>query len=205
VLERLGSYLDSKQGRAVRIFVVLLVVIVILSASLAYHLLDLGSLFDSPYPSEATPLSLDGDSVKWAYQGIAWFSGYTINYTNMSLWWGGFQGDGCSWSYGLRPANFQAHGADTLSEGVQTTLVIDLGEYCQVRLTDVAGNGIFDSGDYIVFDYGIESISEDNVFVLALACVIYPEWNEEYSFAVNDGRLYAWRSYSLNTHDPWWE
>jgi hypothetical protein len=69
----------------------------------------------------------------------------------------------------------------------------------------VAGNGIFDSGDYIVFDYGIESISEDNVFVLALACVIYPEWNEEYSFAVNDGRLYAWRSYSLNTHDPWWE
>ena len=204
MLTRLNSYLEARSGRAGRIVAALVIVIVLMSAALLYQWLDVGDMFDSPYPSEVTPLSLDGNGVLWEYQGISWFSGYTLNWTNMSVWWGGFRDEGSSWAYRAHPETFVAYGAENLSQGLEATMVIPAGLYEQERFTDVTGNGIFDSGDHIVFDYG-EIIPEDNVFTVALACHIHPEWSMEFSFAVDDGDFYSWRSYSLNTDDPWWE
>ena len=90
MLSRLNSYLEARAGRAGRIVAALIVVIVLMSAAMLYQWLDVGDMFDPPYPSEATPLSLDGNNVLWEYQGISHFSGYTLNWTNMSVWWGGF-------------------------------------------------------------------------------------------------------------------
>lgn len=205
MLARLNSYFEARSGRAGRIVAALVIVIVLMSAAMLYQWLDVGDMFDPPYPSEVTPLSIDGDGVLWEYQGISWFSGYTLNWTNMSVWWGGFHDEDSGLSYHCTPESFLAYGAENLSKGVEATMVIPAGLYEQLLFTDVTGNGIFDSGDYIVFDYGIESIPEDNVFTVALACHIYPEWSEEFSFALDDGEFYSWRSYSLNTEDPWWE
>jgi len=205
MIKRLDSYLDSRPGRAGRVIAVLVIVIILMSAALLYQWLDIRNMFDSPYPLEETPLSLDGNDVLWEYQGISWFSGYTLNWTNMSVWWGGFHDESTGWSYHATPESFLAYGAESLSQGVEATMAIPAGLYDQTLFTDVTGNGIFDSGDYIVFDYGVETIPENNVFTVALACHLYPEWNEEFSFAVDDGDFYSWRSYSLNYEDPWWE
>ena len=205
MLARLNSYLEARQGRAGRIVAALVVVIILMSAALLYQWLDVGDMFDPPYPSEVTPLSLDGNEVMWEYQGISWFSGYTLNWTNMSVWWGGFHDEDSGWAYHATPESFLTYGGENLSQGVEATVVIPAGLYDQTIHTDVTGNGVFDSGDYIVFEYGSETVPEDNVFTVALACHLHPEWSEEFSFAVADGDFYSWRSSSLNTDDPWWE
>ena len=214
MLSRLSSYLEAMPSRAARVVVVLFVVIILMSTAILYQWLDLGDVFESPYPSETTSLNLVDGDVVWANQGISHFIGYTMNYSNISLRWMAHL-DVATLNIGTyelanetQLAVLSTGSEATLTRNMSAGITVNGDEYFSLQricVTDLTGNGLFDMGDYITFDFGEHAIPEDTVHTVALACVTDPIWHAEFSFAVHNGEFYTWRSSDLNWHEPWWE
>jgi hypothetical protein len=222
MLSRLDSYLESKSGRAGRVVALLIVALILMTSAFLYQWLDLGSLLRSSpsYRSETTPLNMvDGDIV-WVNPGISHFPGYTLNYSNMSLFFqvslhqepdGGGLGIGGVGTHNLanesQLALLSTGSEVTMSRPMGLTGYTDGGDYfsmSQIHVTDLLGDGLFDIGDYITFDMEVQPIPEDTTFTIGLACYTEPVWVFEYSFAVSDGEFHTWPSFYLEYDWPWY-
>lgn len=140
------------------------------------------------YPSEDTPLTL-------AENGIMW----TAEHGNNSLlhsnytWLAIFIYDGVDsvhWNLGDTPQSVGLHNYCAVSN--QT-----LGDFTvSLNLTDVAGNGLFERGDYFVLAVlNGASFAELTTYVVSIVfnnAVWY--YHMDISFAIDGGTLYSWNS-----------
>ena len=209
MLTRLNSYLEARSGRAGRIVAALVVVIILMSAAMLYQWLDVGGMFDPPYPSEVTPLTLADDGIVWT---ASFDPSKSTNYTFMRWHW--FKETaGSGFGFELPLANLTSQ--HMLSSGTQVS-----ADVLYATITDILGDGEFNTGDKILFngDPGSEFPVEGTIYRLALVYIGWTgEWEDEYfignfdnvywgeySCAVESGNFYSWRSNDLSAGFPWW-
>jgi len=231
MLRRLASFAETSPKNAAKVIFALAIAFVAVIVGVLAAIVDIGSPFESPYPSETTPLSWNDGLVVWTAVDTIVFteSGYAIatgdddpsdlyaeyggwgrNYSSMHFGWG---------SHEMR---FGAVANDSeqqeLSAGVEVTIeryaggAVVYGQEINYSLvvTDLQGNGAFDRGDQItfkVFPYTGAVYYEDEIYTIALVYVIDP-WSlyvGEFSFAFHDGEFYSWTSSVLTWDQPWWE
>ena len=204
MLRRLTEYLGAKPRRAAMIVMTLVVVLILIVAGNLFQLLNIGRYFESPYPSETTPLSLVNNGVKW--EGFLVFQG--SNYSKYVFYWN--LGDS-SGAIGGHVA-FESQQAQ-LSSGSAATVIMtvaqaaDMSYWFNLSITDSIGDGVPGSGDYIIFTGPPQE--SDTVYTLALAYVGgvgagFGSGGSEYSYAIHDGRFYSWMSDRVHTGTPWW-
>jgi hypothetical protein len=175
--------------------IALLVVVILMGTTLLVMVLDDLNMFERPYPSESTPLSLVDGKVVWTGQLDYWMSeNETFDYRNLRLAWGIAHSGGYTTN---ELANYTQ--LSTGTEATASRLFFDFS----IHVTDLLGNGLFQRGDYVTFDFAPEGIPEDAVHSVALADVV-SEWNQEFSFAIHNGGFYSWRSDTLPADYPWW-
>lgn len=202
-----GSKDGSKSNGKDRMIIALLIVVVLMGTTLFVMVLDDLKILDPPYPSESTPLSLVEGDVIWTGELNYWmYESETFDYRDLRLYWR------VAW-VGRYITNELANYTQ-LSVGSLVTVTRPLtveysedGIAChdlqEIHVTDLLGNGLFERGDYIAFDFAEYGIPEDMVHTVALVCVAC-EWNQEFSFAVHDGDFYSWESNDLPSDYPWW-
>lgn len=186
----------AKSNGKDRMIIALLVVVVLMGTALLVMVLDDLNIFERPYPSESTPLSLVDGKVVWTGQLDYWMDeNETFDYRNLRLAWEieGHQG-GATMN---ELVNYTL-----LSTGTEATVSRSFYDF-SVHVTDLQGNGLFERGDYVTFDFAPDGIPEDTVHSVALADVV-SEWNREFSFAIHNGGLYSWGSDTFPADYPWW-
>jgi hypothetical protein len=195
--------------------------------------LDIGGLFDPPYPSELTPLSWDEGSVVWtASETIIFhensmmvatgdnepsdlyeeYGGWGRNWSDMHFFFGYSTG---SWDIGY--PGISLNDQSELSLGFEATITIPAGGWVldgqeiefNLAFTDFQGNGYFDKCDLVALEASPNigtTVFRDYIYTLALAyiCPTY-RYVPEFSFTFHDGEFYSWESDTLNSDQPWWE
>ncbi len=233
MLQRLVSFAERSPKNAAKVIFALAIALVLVILGILVAIVDMGNLFEPPYPSETTPLSWNDSSVAWTAVDTVIFTGgggYTIavsdyydpsdfyaefgdwgrNYSSMRFSWGDTHG-----THGGLVVNDSEQQA--LSAGVETTVEsyvgsiigLDLEIDYSLVITDLQGNGAFDRGDQIAFRASSSmgaSFNEDETYTLALVCLDPRIMSVgEFSFAFHDGEFYSWESSMLNWDQPWWE
>lgn len=194
MIKRLGSYLASRPERAAVVVLTLTVVLTLVLAGLALQWLHFGR---APYPSEKVPFNLVEGNVVFS-QEETWLG---FDYTGMKIAfqidWGG--GSGRTVSDFGNQSQLSTHSRVTIHQSIW----ISSSGNVSIDITDSTGDGAFDIGDSILFK--IEPLSEDTVYTMGLLFVHEHggTMTIELSFAIHDGRLYAWNSRYLNTDEPW--
>lgn len=194
MIKRLGSYLASRPEKAAILILTLIVILVLVLAGLALQWSHFGR---APFPSEDVPFSLvDGNVV---FSQDATYLGF--NYTGMKI---AFQidyggGSGRSVSGFGNQSQLSTQTSATMHQWIMESSFINVN----IDITDSTGDGAFDSGDIIVFK--IVPLTEDWIYTMGLLFVHESAgtMTMELSFAVHDGKLYAWNSHYLNTDEPW--
>lgn len=201
MIDRLGSYLASRPKRTAVLVLTLAVAFVFVLAGLVLELSHFGR---APFPSEKVPIRLvDGYPVlTWDQTWISGSGGFLLfNYTGMKIAFRIDLGGGSGTTSGFFGNQSQ------LSTGTTATISqrIWTSSYTNVTLaiTDSTGDGSFDFNDTILFK--IVPLSEDYVYTMGLLFVsdVGNRMTMELSFAIHDGKLYAWNSHYLNTEEPW--
>jgi hypothetical protein len=231
MLRRLASFAERRPKSAAKVIFALAIALVVVTLGVLVAIVDMGNLFQPPYPSETTPLSWDEGSVVWTAVDTIVFtgSGYVISMedTNPSDLYAEYDGWGRNYS-SLRFSWGRIHGTlgglvvndsdqQELSAGVEATVESYVGgaimdgqevNYSLV-VTDLQGNGAFDRGDQITFKVSSSigaSAYEDEAYTLALVCLDPRILHVgEFSFAFHDGEFYSWESSVLTWDQPWWE
>jgi len=179
-----------------RVILVLIIVVTLMGSALLVMVVDDLDLFEPPYSSESTALSLNDGDIVWTGQYDHWMGeNETFDYRNLRLAWK-VEGEGM----GATTNEIVNH--TLLSSGALATANRSL-HYFSIQVTDLLGNGLFERGDFITFDFTEFGIPEDTVHTVALADVAC-EWNQEFSFAIHDGEFYSWSSDELPADYPWW-
>jgi hypothetical protein len=201
MLDRLSKYLGEKPRRAALIVMTLVVVLILVVAGSLFQLLNLGSYFEPPFPSESTPLSLVDDGIYWSNPIMF----ETATYNKTAFYWRNE-----TIGLGGTPIASDDQQAN-LSSGSSVTIVKTIAQapdlsYC-VNLTiyDSTGDGKPGSGDYILFTGPPHK--SDIVYTIALAYVGGPLGGfagGEFDYAIHDGKFYSWESDMDNTAPPWW-
>lgn len=183
----------SKHGT--KVIAALIVVVISMGTTILVMVLDDLGVFDSPYPSESTALDMIDGAVTWTCQLDFWmYKNQTFDYRNLRLAW--FYGT----QWGMTTdelANYSQLNGGTSITVTRPFLLLS------IHVTDILGNGLFERGDFIVFDYGEEGILKDTVYTVSLADVA-SEWNQEVSFAVHGSDFYSWNTEILPADYPWW-
>lgn len=189
---------------------VLLVVVILMAASILYYILDIGSLFGSPYPSEDTPLTLTSTGVIWTMDRDISVDG-EFRYANICWTWiletYGYAGplvndsEQEALSQGI-PISIEArHAAQGTTEGIWIQIYS-----IQSELTGDGNFGFDDSIEFAARPAPNFFVAEDEVKTVALVYlgkVTYPLG--EYSYAVHDGKFYSWRSNNLDWSQAWYD
>lgn len=197
MMNRLSEYLGAKPRRAALIVMTLVVVLILVVAGSLFQLLNLGSHFEPPYPSESTPLSLVDGGIRWS--NPLCFETATYDMTKF-LW-------RCD-TYGLYGPVASDYQQANLSSGSSVTVVkiigqaADLSYIINLTIYDSTGDGRPGPGDYILFT-GLPH-ENDVVYTIALAYVGNGSACAEYSYAIHDGEFYSWSSDTERTYVPWW-
>jgi hypothetical protein len=211
LLDRMDSFWTAKPRRATTTVLVLTVVIMITLLAILAQSVDFRKVlpFLSPYESDDdSPLSLAENGVK--------ASGFNVLLGNSSLRYGNLKfyfGEEHGGSFGT-VAN--APELANLSSGVpvqvrRNTSGVSLEDgsidWNYLLISDAKGDGTFDDGDSITFVFAMtEPLAEDTVHVIAIHCLQDGfGYGWEYSLAIHDGKLYSWRSDTLNNQQPWWD
>ena len=231
MLRRLASFAGKSPKSAAKVIFALAIALTLVMLGVLVAILDIGGLFEAPYPSETTPLSWDNGSITWTAADTvifgenhtlisygdedpsdlyAEFGGWGRNYSDICLSWGHWHGATTG------PVVNDSEQLE-LSAGVAATVENYVGgtfmdgqevDYSLV-VTDLQGNGAFDRGDQITFKVSSSigaSVYEDEAYTLALAYLgAHFVYVGEFSFAFHDGKFYSWKSDSLNWDQPWWE
>lgn len=227
MIEKIGNFLASDKRRAAKVVLALAVALIIVAAAAVLSAVDLGGLFEDPYPSEDTPLTLSVDSVIWTGQYNISFDlaggGYSVsdvlplegigaNYSLMRFLWG----DGSGWLGGAVASESDQL---LLSAGSRATVESEVSVFnpglageivYSLVITDVLGDGAFGYGDQIAFKESPATtwIAEDTVGTVALVYIgehrTYTGFGE-YSFALHDRDFYSWGSHELNWEEPWYD
>jgi len=194
MIKRLGSYLASRPERAAVLVLVLIVVLVLVIAGFALQWSHFGQ---SPYPSEKVGFSLvEGDVV---FTLDSTYLGF--NYTGMKIAFRIDYGGGSGTTVGEfgNQSQLSTQTSATMHQSLMESSFINVS----MDLIESTGDGAFDAGDGIVFE--ITPLTEDWVYTMGLLFVSEHggRMTMELSFAVHDGKLYAWNSHYLNTDEPW--
>jgi len=194
---RLTLFLQENPRSGPRIILILSVALILVLAGMMAYALDMGQIFEPPYESEDGPLTLSAAGIDW----IADF-GIDGNYSCMRYYWEtNWEGHAVSFARPLANLTDQS----SLSSGSPAVV-----ENPFVVITDLAGDGVFGTGDSILFKWPYGYPEEDMVNILALVHVdmIGDSMSiidlGEYSWVVHDGKFYSWRSHELNAQIPWW-
>ena len=212
MMERFGAYLVSKPKRAVQIVLALVVALIVTIAGTLIIAFDLGQSPEPPYPSGVTPLSLVDDGVMWTRDfNDTGAGGLEPCYYSVfrCCWMYDYLGGSDSRTKDLVNEEDLAELNMSVSAVVQTPFGGRTPWFDAPNITfifsihDVAGDGIFGIGDFIVIDDAPRT--EGIVYTWALAWIgIGVTW-QEFSFAFQDGVFYSWYSSVLPTEGPWWE
>lgn len=209
-MSRLSSYLESKQGRAPRIILILLVIIILMGSTLLYHTLDIGRLFEPPYPSDDTPLTLTSSGVIWTMDRDISVDG-EFKYANIYFTWGN---ETSRWAGPLVNDSEQ----EALSQGIPISIEASYGAqgttegvWIQISTiqSELTGDGDFGLGDGVEFaarPTPNSLVAEDEVKIVALIYlgnVTVPLG--EYSYVVHNGKFYSWKSSNLDWSRPWYD
>ena len=205
------EYLGAKPRRAAMIVTTLVVVLTLVVAGSLFQLLNLASYFESPYPSEETPLALTNTGVIWTMEQNLSIGGDCV-YANIY----------CTW--GIETERFSALLANTSEQQIlnsgspvsienwHASIGYPDGDQWEIwtNLSDIAGDGNFSLGDSIAFiarPTPNRYVAEDEVMIVALVYVGsgMVAGLGEYSYAVHDGKFYSWRSESLDWSRPWYD
>ncbi|MCJ7490425.1 MAG: MotA/TolQ/ExbB proton channel family protein [Thermoplasmata archaeon] len=231
MLRRLASFAEKGPKSAAKVIFALAVALIVVILGVLVAIVDMGNLFEAPYPSETTPLSWDDGSITWtATDTVIFGENHTLfgfgDEDPSDLYaefggWGRNYSDICfSWDYlrgGIGGPVVNDSEQQELSRGIVATVeiiaggvILDGQEFdLSLEITDFQGNGAFDRGDRIIFKVppsAIASVYADEVYTLALA---YLGAQFVYvgvcSFAFHDGKFYSWESHHLSWDKPWWE
>jgi hypothetical protein len=211
MMERLGTYLVSKPKRAVRIVLALSMALTVSLAGTLMVAFDIGQPSEPPYPSEATLLSLVDDGVMWTREfNDTGVNGLEPSYYSMFR---------CCLKYDYA-GGAESTAGDLVNEEDLAELNMSVSAVVQTdfggrtpwfdapsiefvfSIHDLAGDGIFGIGDFIVLDDAPRT--EGIVYTLALACIGVGVTCQEVSFAFHDGAFHSWYSDVLPTEGPWW-
>jgi hypothetical protein len=194
---KLTLFLQENPRSGPRIILILSVALtIVLAGSMAYAF-DMGRFFEPPYESEDGPLTLTVSGINWVTD-----SGIDGNYSCMRYYWE-TSWDSCAISFARPLANLTDQ--ESLSPGSAAVV-----ENPFVVITDTEGDGLFGTGDSILFKWPDFYEEEDTVSILSLVHVdLTGDSNTvcsfgEYSWAVHDGRFYSWTSHELDAQIPWW-
>jgi hypothetical protein len=202
MINRLGSYLALRPRKAAVLVLTLIVVLVLVLAGWTLQLSHFGR---APYPSEKVPLSLVHDKVTYTQETTTVMDNETPSesfpYTGMKI---AFRVD---WGMGGWQTATDHFGNQSQLSNNSTTTVHQVEFQGRVNvsidITDSTGDGSFDRGDTIVFE--IVPLLEDTVHTMGLLWSNGHQMTMEVSFAIHDGKLYAWNSQYLNTEKPWFD
>jgi hypothetical protein len=172
----------------------------------AIGLVSLGGLLTSseavpPYPSESTPLTLVEKGIKW--QANVSIPSNESSYGGLSIAVSTDAGYGVRWWIPYdSPLTLWVPYDSPLRQGTGSPVACDLGAKSlgnltlSLNLTDVTGNGKFDSGDYFIVSPENGSQFRENttysVIVTSGAPILF--FIKIYSFVIDEGVLYAWDS-----------
>jgi len=207
MIDRLVDFLGHKPKSALTIILILAVALALVSAGLALNLTHFGR---APYPSdEIIPFSLVDDKVIYTQDstnviGENKTPAQSFPYTGMKML---FQVDYGNGIERLPVADFgnQSHLSIGLNAVMHQVLMTTSTLNVSIDITDTTGDGSFDQGDTIVFD--IVPLKEGYVFTFGLLWVSMDDHGAmilEDSFAIDDGKLYAWFSHALDD-TPWYQ
>lgn len=199
MIDRFGSYLASKPKRAAVLILTLVIVLVLVLAGWALQSLHFGR---APYPSEKVPISLVDGKPLFTMDFTQLVEDSSFNYTGMKIAFGAhLGGSGWIWTtnYFGDQSLMSTHAMTTMHEPLMKSSFLS----ASIDITDSTGDGAFDLNDTILFE--IVPLSEDTVYTMGLffVCDLGETMTMELSFAVHDGKLYAWNSHYLNTEEPW--
>jgi len=194
MLKNIGSRLASRPERTAAIVIILAVALLILIAAMVIQAFDIGG---APYPSEDHSFTLVDGNVVYTLD----FTLGGFNYTGMMF---AFQ---YSDNYGSSRIAGPFGNQSILGSGSTASMVKWVFESTVVNvnmtITDATGDGSFNAGDSLTFS--IDPFSEETVYTLGLAFISDSGGMAllERSFAIEDGKLYAWYSDDLPTDMPW--
>jgi len=207
LLEKLAERLSSQKSKGAKVVVVLSIALILVSVGLLVQLVDIGSLFDPPYPSQDTPLTLAApDTVLWTNPYNEFYDDHPLdgffNYSEIAFC---FRHEVSS--HGSASLGFLANETEQalLSSGTPYT-----GDLRGIGVVEVAGDGVFGPGDSIVFNssevFYPNEFDSETVFTVALMGLgpVNDHGLGEYSYAVHDGKFYSWRSHELDWDLPWY-
>jgi len=206
MIQRLSDHLGSKPRQRAIVMLAIVVALVVTSAALLVMAIQSSGIFEPPYPSEPSPLSLVTNGVRWTqpYTDIL-PEGGGLTYINFSLAWAvNREGGRVSTAWHLIDESDQA----ALNAGVPATVrasswsirIWDV--WLNVTVHDLSGDGSLGIGDSFTFE--LSPLLENRVFTMAWAWTGEHLMYTEYSFAIHDGKLYAWTSHDFSTEGPWW-
>jgi hypothetical protein len=197
MMKKLSSFLASRPKRAAVIVLTLIVVIALMLAGITIGLSHFGQ---APYPSENVPIMLVNGDVVFTMDTNETPGNSSFNYTGMKIAFRISQINGfvqIVYPFGNQ-SQLSTHANATMSQWLfQGT------DNVNINITDSTGDGSFDEGDTILFNF--EPLRADTIYTLGLFATagIGAAMIMERSFAIHDGKLYAWNSHYLNTERPW--
>jgi hypothetical protein len=215
LFERLAERLSSQKSKGAKVVVALTIALILVSIGLLMQLVDFGSFFDPPYPSEETPLTLvELDRVSWSIPYNEWWDDHpydgVMNYSEIAFCIQYSAVD--EGTTGIKGFLVNETEQALLSSGSPAHLVVDGSALRQIEVVEYVGDGVFGPGDSIVFDPSSFVYPNDPdrelVFTIGLIYVrsgtSLVEPIGEYSYAVLDGEFYSWHSNELDWRYPWY-
>ena len=205
MIDGLLTFLASRPRGALAIILTLAVALTVVSAGWAIDLADFGR---EPYPSDELPFSLVDGKVIYTQDSTNVIDDKTpaesFPYTGMKVL---LQVEYASGRERLPAADFgnQSQLSVGHSATVRQVLMTSSTANVSIDITDTTGDGSFDGGDTIVFE--IVPLEEGYVFTVGLLWVSADHTGAmilEDSFAIDDGKLYAWFSHALDD-TPWYQ
>ena len=214
MIEGMGNYLSSKPRRAAMIVLVTAVALIMVLAALMVQVVQSTGVFDPPYPSDNTPLSLADNGITWTRDFIMVVQGndgeWGMNYSEYRFFWGFESTSGSEgWMSGVADDTDESILSGTANATISTYLgtrtpwfdAPNLTMYLDV--TDISGDGVFGIGDHMTIRGAPRT--EGLVYTVGLAWIGHGTMNEEYSYAFHEGKFYSWVSNRLPATGPWWE
>ena len=192
----------KKRTIVIGIVIVLIVILSVVSVVMLSRVHDQGRDDAAPlYPSESTPLTLVEKGIKWQ-ANVSTPSNHS-SYGGLSISVSTDAGYGVRWWIPYdSPLTLWVPYDSPLRQGTGSPVACDLGTKSlgnltlSVNLTDVTGNGKFDSGDYFIVspENGSQFMENTtyNVTVTSGAPILF--FIKTYSFVIDEGVLYAWDS-----------
>jgi hypothetical protein len=186
----------------------------LLSVALFSFWIGANFTFGSEYPSEDTPLILiEPDSIAWCEWPGSPYAGEPMDfgdrYDDIAFIWSFSAGPGRTWCQGFLANESQQ---EILSAGSAVTTVPWFSTYVHIEVDELAGDGFFGPDDSItlwnVSSWTDRAFPGEEVIGTVAMIVLADTYGQslgEFSFVIDDGNLYSWRSHDLDWDQPWYD